>query len=109
MSRFAGSWPRRGRPDDYVELVADSDAGYDVTDEIDLSTLEPLIATPRSPGNVVPVRKVAGQDVHQVVVGSSANPGLRDFAILAAIMPGRQARPRYPWTSTRPRGRSLPT
>jgi homoaconitase/3-isopropylmalate dehydratase large subunit len=55
--------------------------------------LEPLIAKPTSPGNVVPVREVAGEPVHQVVVGSSANPGLRDFAILAAAMHGRQAHP----------------
>ena len=82
------------REDDFVELVADEGAAYDVTEEIDLSTLEPLIALPSSPGNVVPVREVAGQDVEQVVVGSSANPGLRDFAVVAAIVRGRQTHPR---------------
>ena len=51
---------------------------------------EPLIARPSSPGNVVPVREVAGEPVGQVVIGSSANPGLRDFAIAAAIVAGRQ-------------------
>ncbi|MGH3813744.1 MAG: aconitate hydratase [Pseudonocardiaceae bacterium] len=79
-----------GREDDFTELVADSDAGYDVTDEIDLCTLEPLIARPTSPGNVVPVREVAGTEVSQVVIGSSANPGLRDYAIVAAMVAGRQ-------------------
>jgi aconitate hydratase len=79
-----------GREEDFVELNADPDAGYDVTDEIDLSTLEPLIAKPSSPGNVVPVREVAGEPVGQVVVGSSANPGLRDFAVVAAMVRGRQ-------------------
>lgn len=83
-----------GREDDYTELLADPDAEYDVTDEIDLSTLEPLIAAPTSPGNVVPVREAAGREVHQVVIGSSANPGLRDFAVVAAILKGRQAHPR---------------
>jgi len=82
-----------GRGDEFAELTADPDAGYDVTDEIDLSGLEPLIAKPSSPGNVVPVREVAGEPVHQVVVGSSANPGLRDFAVLAAITRGHQAHP----------------
>jgi aconitate hydratase len=82
-----------GRQDDFTGLAADDDAGYDVTDEIDLSRLEPLIAKPTSPGNVVPVREVAGEPVFQVVVGSSANPGLRDFAILAAIVDDRQAHP----------------
>ncbi|HXT44836.1 MAG TPA: aconitate hydratase [Pseudonocardiaceae bacterium] len=79
-----------GREGDFTELVADSDADYDLTDEIDLSTLEPLIARPSSPGNVVPVREVAGTPVSQVVVGSSANPGLRDYAIVAAMVAGRQ-------------------
>src|SRR5699024_1937396 len=40
-----------GRGDDFTELVADTDAGYDEHDEIDLATLEPLIAQPGSPGN----------------------------------------------------------
>jgi aconitate hydratase len=78
------------RDDAFTELIADEDAGYDVTDDIDLSTLEPLIAKPSSPGNVVAVREVAGQEVSQVVIGSSANPGLRDYAIAAAILKGRQ-------------------
>ena len=81
------------RGHDFTEVSADPDAAYDVEDEIDLASLEPLIAAPTSPGNVVPVREVAGEPVSQVVVGSSANPGLRDFAVLAAITSGRQAHP----------------
>ncbi len=81
------------REGDFIELLADADAAYDVTEEIDLSTIEPLIALPSSPGNVVPVREVAGRPVEQVVIGSSANPGLRDFAIVAAITKGRQSYP----------------
>ncbi|AXJ08639.1 aconitate hydratase [Arthrobacter sp. PM3] len=77
----------------FTELLADADATYDVTEEIDLSAIEPLIALPSSPGNVVPVREVAGRPVAQVVIGSSANPGLRDFAIVAAIVKGRQSHP----------------
>ncbi|WP_281284828.1 aconitase family protein [Brevibacterium jeotgali] len=71
-------------------MVADPGAAYDVQEHIDLSTLEPLIAKPSSPGNVVPVREAAGEEVFQVVVGSSANPGLRDFAVVAEILRGRQ-------------------
>ncbi|HZU49045.1 MAG TPA: aconitate hydratase [Mycobacterium sp.] len=82
-----------GRENDWVELVADDGAGYDIEDSIDLSKVEPLIAKPSSPGNVVPVREVAGEDVAQVVIGSSANPGLRDFAIAAAMVAGRQTAP----------------
>ncbi len=81
-----------GREDDFRELTAGAGAEYDLTEEIDLSALEPLIARPSSPGKVVPVRECAGEPVHQVVVGSSANPGLRDFAIVAAMVDGRQTR-----------------
>ena len=79
------------REDVFTELLADKDASYDIYEEIDLSQIVPLIALPSSPGNVVPVSEVAGRPVAQVVVGSSANPGLRDFAIVAAIVKGRQA------------------
>jgi aconitate hydratase len=79
------------REQDFVELRAEPEASYDVTDRIDLSALEPLIAAPSSPGNVMPVREAAGQNVYQVVVGSSANPGLRDFAVVAEIVKDRQS------------------
>ncbi|MFC4242918.1 aconitate hydratase [Gryllotalpicola reticulitermitis] len=79
------------REDDFVEILADEGADYDIDEQIDLSSLEPLIALPSAPDNVVPVSEVAGQPVEQVVIGSSANPGLRDFAIVAAILKGRQA------------------
>ncbi|MCE3554397.1 aconitate hydratase [Pseudonocardia sp. RS11V-5] len=78
------------RVHDFRPLAAEEGAVYDLTDEIDLSALEPLIAKPSSPGNVVPVREVEGEPVSQVVVGSSANPGLRDFAVVAAMLAGRQ-------------------
>ena len=87
VRRFLAS---EGREDAWVELVADDDASYDIDEEIDLSSLEPLIAKPSSPGNVVPVREVEGEPIYQVVVGSSANPGLRDFATVAEIVRDRE-------------------
>src|SRR5215217_3662085 len=79
----------QGREADWAEILADPGAGYDLEEEIDLSRIEPLIARPSSPGNVVPVREVAGEDIYQAYVGSSANPGYRDFAIAAHMMRGR--------------------
>ena len=73
------------RGDDFVELLADDDADYDHTERIDLSELVPLIALPTSPGNVVPVSDVAGQPIAQAYIGSSANPGYRDFAVAAEV------------------------
>lgn len=82
------------REKDFTAIQADEGATYDLHDEINLSKLEPLIACPSSPGNVVPVRKVAGQEVFQVMIGSSANPGMRDFAIPALILKDRHIHPR---------------
>jgi len=76
----------QGREDDWVELVADKGCVYDLHEEIVLSELVPLIAKPTSPGNVVPVSEVAGKSIGQVVIGSSANPGLRDFWMAGAIV-----------------------
>jgi aconitate hydratase len=74
------------REDDYAQLVADPGATYDGTEIIDLSTLEPLIAKPHSPGNVVPVREVAGTKTVQVCVGSSVNSSYEDLAIVGAVL-----------------------
>ncbi len=79
-----------GRGEDFVAISADDGARFDLTDEIDLSALVPLIAKPVSPGNVVPVEEVAGAEIAQVVIGSSANPGIRDFAIAGLIVKDRQ-------------------
>src|SRR6202022_2548680 len=68
-------------------------ADYDYHDEMDLGSLQPLIAKPSSPDNVVPVREVAGEPIYQAYIGSSANPGFRDFAIAARMVEGRQVAP----------------
>jgi aconitate hydratase len=78
------------REDDWIELKADEGATYDLYEEINLSELEPLVAKPSSPGNVVPVREIAGEPIYQSYIGSSANPGFRDFAIAAEIVNGKQ-------------------
>lgn len=77
------------REEDWIELKADEGCEYDYHEEIILDDLVPLIAKPTSPGNVVPVSEVAGKAISQVVVGSSANPGLRDFWIAGAIVKGK--------------------
>jgi len=81
---------QQGREKDWQEILPDAEAKYDEYDEIDLSTLVPLIALPSSPDNVVPVSEVAGREFYQAMIGSSANPGLRDFAIAAEIVAGKQ-------------------
>jgi aconitate hydratase len=78
---------------DWVPLAADPDCSYHHQDEIDLRSLEPLIAKPSSPGNVVPVAELAGEPIYQAYIGSSANPGYRDFAVAAEIVRGRVVAP----------------
>jgi len=88
IQRFMRS---QGRAEQYEQLLADEGCEYDVHDEINLSELVPLIAKPTSPGNVVPVSELAGDDLYQAYIGSSANPGYRDFAMAAEMVRGRQA------------------
>jgi aconitate hydratase len=78
----------QGRGDAFRELLPDPGCGYDEEMVIDLASLEPLIATPRNPDNVVPVREVAGTRVAQVCVGSSVNSSYEDLAIPAYIVKG---------------------
>lgn len=85
---------QQGRRDDWQEIVSDEGASYDHETEINLSELEPLIACPTSPGNVVPVSEVAGKEIYQTMIGSSANPGFRDFAVPALILKNKQVHDR---------------
>ena len=83
----------QGRGDAWRPLAADGDASYDDEVDIDLSSLEPLIACPSSPGNVVPVREVAGIKVDQVIIGSCVNSSYRDLMVAARTMAGRHRHP----------------
>jgi aconitate hydratase len=74
------------REEDWVALEADSETDFDRHEEVDLSQLVPLIAMPSSPGNVRPVSEVSGEEIYQAYIGSSANPGYRDFAVVAEIV-----------------------
>ncbi len=80
----------QGREDHWVELKADEDAEYDEIIEIDLSSLEPLIAQPHSPDNVVPIREIAGKKVHQVCIGSCTNSSYQAMKAVASILRGRK-------------------
>ena len=83
----------QGRGDAWRELKADEGAEYDEVEEIDLSTVEPLIACPTSPGNIKRVADVAGLKVDQTIVGSSVNSSFRDLMVTAKIVEGRHCHP----------------
>jgi len=82
-----------GREGDYVPLASDEDAVYDRVIDIDLDRLEPLIACPHSPDNVVTVASLAGTRVDQVCVGSCTNSSLLDMYKVAALLKGRTIAP----------------
>jgi len=83
----------QGRESDWSEIVADSDAAYDEVVEIDLSTLEPMIAQPHSPDNVVKVADIEGKPVQQVAIGSCTNSSLKDLLTTAAVLDGKTVPP----------------
>jgi len=77
------------REEQYAPFVADADAGYDEREVIELDALEPLVARPPSPGDVVPVSELEGTEISQVCVGSSVNSSYEDLATVAAGLRGR--------------------
>jgi aconitate hydratase len=83
----------QGRDDVWRELAADPDASYDEYEEIDLGQIEPLIACPSSPDNVVRVADIEGVKVDQVIVGSSVNSSFRDLMTVCKVLEGRRIAP----------------
>ena len=82
----------QSRDDEFVALAADPGAVYDELEVIELEELEPLIALPSSPGNVVPVSEAAGLATRQVCIGSSVNSSFEDVAVVTGVL-GRQTLP----------------
>ena len=83
----------QGREADYTPLASDPDAVYDRIIDIDLSTLEPMIACPHSPDNVVQVNTLSAVKVDQVCIGSCTNSSLSDMLKVAAMLKGKTIDP----------------
>ncbi len=84
----------QGREDDWRPLKVSGQARYAAVAEVNLDSLEPLIACPSSPDRVAPVREVEGLPVEQVLIGSCANSSWRDLMVVARALKGRQVHPR---------------
>jgi 3-isopropylmalate/(R)-2-methylmalate dehydratase large subunit len=67
-------------------LYPDPDAEYTWTLEVNLSGLEPIVACPHNPANVVPLSQVAGTPVQQAFIGTCTNGRLEDLAEAAAVL-----------------------
>ena len=83
----------QGREADFTPLCSDDDAVYDRIIDIDLSTLEPMIACPHSPDNVVEVNTLKDVKVDQVCIGSCTNSSLSDMLKVAAMLKGKTIHP----------------
>ncbi|MCF6151955.1 MAG: aconitate hydratase [Candidatus Kuenenia stuttgartiensis] len=83
----------QGREDVWQPLKASANAQYDETVEIDLSSLEPMVARPHSPDNVCKVREIQGTMVHQVCIGSCTNSSYHDLMVAAAMLKGKKVHP----------------
>lgn len=79
----------QGREDQYVEMIPDADAEYDGEMELNLDELEPLIACPHQPDNVMPLKDVEKKKVQQVFIGSCTNASYSDIAKVALVLQGR--------------------
>ena len=78
----------QGRKKDYVQLLPDDDAQYDEVIDIDLSRLEPLIACPHQPDQVIPLKEAEKKRVQQVFIGSCTNASYSDIAKAALVFEG---------------------
>jgi len=83
----------QGRKKDYTELLPDNDASYDEVIDIDLDSLEPMIAQPHSPDNVCKVKDIAGMKVHQIIIGSCTNSSYKDLMTVAGALKGKHVHP----------------
>ncbi len=83
----------QGRGEDFTPIFADGDASYDRIIDIDLSALEPLIACPHSPDNVVKVSRLSDVKVDQVCIGSCTNSSLLDMLKVASMLKGKTVAP----------------
>ena len=83
----------QGREQDYVEMLPTPDAAYDETIEINLSTLQPLVALPHMPDNVQTVEQTGPIRVDQVCIGSCTNSSYLDMMRVARILKGKTVSP----------------
>ncbi|MDW7673712.1 MAG: aconitate hydratase [Bacillota bacterium] len=83
----------QGRADVWSELKPDADASYDEIIEIDLTSLEPMVAKPHSPDAVATVKEVGPIKVNQVAIGSCTNSSYSDLMQVARILKGKRVHP----------------
>lgn len=78
------------RTRDYTPLYPDADAVYEEVYSLNVSRLEPQVALPHQPDNVVPLSQALGQPVQQAFIGTCTNGRLEDLQAAAEVLRGRR-------------------
>jgi 3-isopropylmalate/(R)-2-methylmalate dehydratase large subunit len=80
-----------GRTDrDVHELAPDEDAAYSRNVEINMTDIEPVVALPHLPENVIPVREAGSVLINQAIIGSCTNGRIEDLRVAASILRGQK-------------------
>lgn len=79
----------QGRDSEWIEIFADRDAEYAEIADIRLDAIEPMIAQPHSPDNVISARELAGTKVDQVCIGSCTNSSYQIMKAVSSILKGK--------------------
>lgn len=74
---------------EWKEYVADEDAEYEKTFNIDLSEIEITVAFPHLPSNTRKMSEVGDIKIDQVVIGSCTNGRIQDMREAAEILKGK--------------------
>ena len=80
---------------DYTFYQSDPDAEYSTVKEYDVSGLEPQVAQPHLPENVVGVSALKDVTIDQAVIGSCTNGRLEDMELAARVLEGRRIKPGF--------------
>jgi 3-isopropylmalate/(R)-2-methylmalate dehydratase large subunit len=83
----------QGRPKDFKAIEADKDAVYEKTIDIDLGSIEPMVAKPHQVDNTAKAKELKGTKIQQVFIGTCTNGRLEDLAIAAGILKSKKRHP----------------
>jgi 3-isopropylmalate/(R)-2-methylmalate dehydratase large subunit len=73
---------------------SDPDAKFERIEEFDVTGMEPVVAKPHLPSNVVPVSKAKNVILDQAIIGSCTNGRIEDLREAAKLLKGKKVSPR---------------
>ncbi|HKU48900.1 MAG TPA: 3-isopropylmalate dehydratase large subunit [Nitrososphaera sp.] len=76
----------------YSPVTGDSDAHYSEVFTYEIEKIEPTVAKPFSPGNIVAARELQGTEIDKAYIGSCTGAKLEDLREAAKILKGRRVK-----------------